>query len=160
MSTAIVTLGGVAGRRRCGEADVAEGVRVETDGLNKFSNQVQNDTASTLESGYSRASVDLSSGVEFGATSASGGVHAAKERYVQSLQASTTNVVAYMDAAQVLAAAAGKVAAALDATDGRAAERATQVRNLMAEAVLESQQRRAEVDGHPSTRRAGGVQAV
>ncbi|WP_433370317.1 hypothetical protein ACQPZX_45305 [Actinoplanes sp. CA-142083] len=139
---------------------MADGVRVETDGLTKFSNQVQNDTTETLGSGYSRASVDLSSGVEFGANSASGGVHAAKERYTQSLKASTDNVVAYMEAAQVLAAAAGKVAAALDATDGRAARRASDVRGLMAEAVLESQQRRAEVDGHPTTRRAGGAEPI
>jgi hypothetical protein len=135
-------------------------VRVETDGLNKFSSQVQNDTSQTLESGYSRASVDLSSGVEFGANSASGGVHAAKERYVQSLQASTANVVAYMEAARVLADAAGKVAAAMDATDGRAARRASEVRGLLAEAVTESQQRRAELDGHPTTRRGGGAQAI
>ena len=139
---------------------MADGVRVETDGLNKFSSQVQNDTAETLESGYSRASVDLSSGVEFGASSASGGVHAAKERYAQSLTASTNNVVAYMEAARVLAAAAGKVAAALDATDGRAAQRASEVRGLMAEAVADSQRRRAELDGHPTTRSAGGAEAI
>lgn len=139
---------------------MADGVRVETDGLTKFSDQVQNDTTQTLEQGYSRASVDLSSGVEFGATSASGGVHAAKERYAQSLQASTANVVAYLDAARVLAAAASKVAAALDASDGRAARRASEVRGLLAAAVEESQQRRAEVDGHPTTRRAGGARAI
>jgi hypothetical protein len=138
---------------------VADGVRVETDGLNKFNNQVQDDTTKTLESGYSRASVDLSSGVEFGANNASGGVHAAKERYVQSLQASTENVVAYMDAARVLAVAAGKVAAALDDSDGRAAQRSSQVHNLLAEAVAESEQRRAELDGHPTTR-TGGARAI
>jgi hypothetical protein len=139
---------------------VADGVRVETDGLNRFSNQVQNDTAQTLELGYSRASVDLSAGVQFGANNASGGVHAAKERYTRSLQASTDNVVAYLDAARVLAAAAGKVAAALDATDGRAGNRASQVRDLMAEAVRESQQRRAAADAEPTTRHAGGAEAV
>ena len=137
---------------------MGDGVRVETDGLNKFSNQVQNDTTATLESGYSRASVDLSSGVEFGAANASGGVHAAKERYAKSLQASTENVVAYMDAARVLAAAASKVAAALDATDGRAAQRASEVRGILADAVRESQQSRAKADGHPTTR--GGAQAI
>jgi hypothetical protein len=139
---------------------VADGVRVETDGLNKFNNQVQDDTTKTLGTGYSRASVDLSSGVEFGASNAGGGVHAAKERYVLSLQASTDNVVAYMDAARLLAAAAGKVAKALDATDGRAGQRASDVHNLLAEAALEAQQRRAEVDGHPTTRRAGGADAI
>jgi hypothetical protein len=138
---------------------VADGVRVETDGLNKFSDQVQNDTNRTLESGYSSASVDLSSGVQFGANSASGGVHAAKERYAQSLRASTANVVAYMDAARILADAATKVAAAFAATDGRAADRTDEVQRALNAAVLEAQQRRAQADGHPTTR-GGGVHAV
>jgi hypothetical protein len=136
---------------------VADGVRVETDGLNRFSDQVQGDTTSTLENGYSRASVDLSTGVAFGASNASGAVHAAKTRYTRALQASTDNVVAYMDAARILAAAASKVAKALDDTDGRAAQRASEVRGLLAQAVTESRQRQAELDGHPTTRRAGGA---
>ncbi|GAA2658025.1 hypothetical protein [Paractinoplanes durhamensis] len=130
-----------------GEAIVADGVRVETDGLHKFSDQVQNDTTSTLENGYSRASVDLSTGVEFGASNASGAVHAAKQRYVQSLQESTANVVAYLEAARVLATAAGKVAKALDDTDGRAARRASEVRALLDQAVVEVRQRQADAGG-------------
>ncbi|MEU4237989.1 hypothetical protein [Actinoplanes sp. NPDC026619] len=133
---------------------MADGVRVETDGLNKFSDQVQSDTTGTLGSGYSRASVDLSAGVAFGASNASGAVHAAKERYRESLRASTENVVAYLDAAHVLAAAAAKVAKAMDDTDGGAAQRASEIYNLLATAVDESKQRRAELDGHPTTRRA------
>lgn len=160
MSTAIATLGLLPYNDATGEAVVADGVRVETDGLTKFSDQVQNDTTQTLEQGYSRASVDLSSGVEFGATNTSGGVHAAKTRYADSLKASTENVVAYLDAARVLAAAAGKVAAALDASDGRAVRQASEVRGLLDQAVQESQQRRAEVDGHPTTRRTGGAEAI
>lgn len=138
---------------------MADGVRVETDGLNKFSNQVQDDTSRTLESGYSRASVDLSTGVTFGADSASGGVHAAKERYVQSLQASTANVVEYMEAAKILAAAASKVAVAFDASDSRSADQTAEVNAALNSAVTEAQARRATADGHPTTR-GGGMRAV
>jgi hypothetical protein len=138
---------------------VGDGVRVETDGLKKFSDQVQNDTSQTLESGYSRASVDLSRGVAFGADSASGGVHAAKERYVQSLQASTQNIVEYMEAAKILADAAKKVAKAFESSDDRSAVRTTEVHDALTTAVTESQQRRANVDGHPTTR-GGGVRAI
>ena len=137
---------------------MADGVRVETDGLNKFSDQVQDDTSRTLESGYSRASVDLSTGVTFGADNAGGGVHAAKERYVQSLRASTQNVVEYMEAARILAAAATKVAAAFDASDSRSADRTTEVHDALTTAIQESQARRAKADGHPTTR-GGGVRA-
>lgn len=139
---------------------MADGVRVETDGLNKFSDQVQSDTTSTLRNGYSRAGVDLSTGIEFGGSNASGAVHAAKERYRRGLAASTANVQAYLDAAEVLALAAGKVAKALDETDGRGAQRAAEVRSLLDQAVVEARQRRAEVDGHPSIRTSGGADAV
>jgi hypothetical protein len=138
---------------------VADGVRVETDGLNKFSDQVQDDTSRTLESGYSRASVDLSSGVTFGADNAGGGVHAAKERYVQSLQSSTQNVVEYMEAARILAAAATKVAASFESSDGRSAARTSEVHDALTTAIAESQARRAKADGHPTTR-GGGARAI
>jgi hypothetical protein len=137
---------------------VADGVRVETDGLHKFSNQVPSDTSTTLASGYSRASVDLSTGVAFGANNASGGVAAAKERYQQSLKSTTQNIEAYLEAAEILAAAAGKVADAFEKSDGRSARSASQVQALMEQAVAEAQARRVKADGHPSTR--GGAQAI
>ena len=68
-------------------------IRVETDGLTKFSDQVQGDVARTIESGYSDAKVSLASGVRFGANNASGGVHAAMYRIASSLMDSTMNYV-------------------------------------------------------------------
>jgi hypothetical protein len=135
---------------------MGDGIRVETDGLNRFAGQVQGDVARTIEPGYSDAKVDLASGVQFGATSASGGVHAAKERYAASLAASTANVVEYMAAARVLADAAAKVAVYFDAADGRSAERVDDVRGALSAALEESRMRRAAADGHPTTRRTGG----
>jgi len=139
---------------------VADGIRVETDGLTKFSGQVQDDTTHTLESGYSAAGVDLASGVQFGANNASGSVHAAKERYVESLRLSTQNVEAYLRAARLLAAAAANVATVMDGTDSRSADRANTVRDALIQAVLDSQtEREGALDGHPTTR-TGGAEAA
>ena len=142
---------------------MGDGIRVETDGLSKFSDQVQNDTSRTLEPGYSDARVHLQYGVRFGQNNASGGVHAAKERYAASLQASTDNIVEYMNAARVLADAAAKVAALFDASDERSAARTDVVQGALAAAATEAQQRREAADraareGYPTA--GGGRQAV
>lgn len=130
-------------------------IRVETDGLTKFSDRVPGDVARTIESGYTDARVALDSGVRFGENNASGGVHAAKERYAQSLAASSMNIIEYMAAARVLADAAAKVAAAFDASDTRSAAQTSEVNAALQTALSESRMRRATADGHPATRRAG-----
>jgi hypothetical protein len=136
---------------------VGDEIRVETDGLTKFSEKVQGDVARTIEPGYSDARVDLAAGVRFGANNASGGVHAAKQRYADSLAASTANIVEYMAAARVLADAAAKVAASFDATDTRSADRVAEVRGALATALTDARMRREAADGHPSTRHGGAA---
>ena len=125
---------------------MGDGIRVETDGLNKSSERVQGDTSRTLEPGYSDAQVYLQSGVRFGQNNASGAVHAAKERYAASLQASTANIVEYMQAARVLADAAAKVATLFDASDDRSAARTDDVHSALSAAAVEAQQRREAAD--------------
>jgi hypothetical protein len=98
---------------------VGDGIRVETGGLKRFADQVEDDVARTLEPGYADARATFEAGVRFGAANASGGVHAAKERYAASLEASSANIVEYMNAARVLADAVQKIARSLDATDAR-----------------------------------------
>ncbi|MBL7254922.1 hypothetical protein [Paractinoplanes lichenicola] len=121
---------------------MSDGIRVETDGLNKFSDQVQDDTSRTLEPGYSDARVSFGTGVRFGTNNASGSVHAAKARYAASVEASTANIEEYMAAARVLADAAAKVAEALDATDMRAADRTDWINGALVTAATEAQARR------------------
>lgn len=135
---------------------MSDGIRVDTDGLNKFSTQVQDDTSRTLEPGYSDARVSLGTGVRFGVNNASGSVHAAKARYAASVEVSTANVEEYMAAARVLADAAAKVAAALDASDSRSAERTDWITGALAAAASEAQERRlaAEQRIAPGTARA------
>ncbi len=57
----------------------------------------------------------LAHGVRFGPESASGYVYAAKQRYQQSLIAATANLVAFVEAAQILASAAERIAANYEA---------------------------------------------
>ncbi|XVV11951.1 hypothetical protein ACQP2X_45240 [Actinoplanes sp. CA-131856] len=104
---------------------MGDGIRVESDGLTAFSGKVHDDTSRTIEPGYADARVYLDSGVRFGANNAGGGVHAAKQRYAESLRASSANIVEYMRAARELADAATAVAAIFDSTDLRAKERAS-----------------------------------
>jgi len=98
------------------------GIKVETGGLNKFAVDVRADADWVTEPAVGRAKMPLADGVPFGAQNASGGVHAAKQRYAQSLSASTQNLTNYLNAARLLAAAAEKVAAEFDAVDARSAE--------------------------------------
>jgi hypothetical protein len=134
---------------------VGDEIRVETEGLTRFSGQVHTDVSRTIEPGYYDAKVSLAQGVQFGAANASGSVHAAKVRYAESLSASTTNILAYMDAARVLADAAAKVAVAFDGSDARSAQTTDQVNQAMWTAAEEARRQREAVDGHPTTRKDG-----
>ena len=97
------------------------GIDVETGGLARFATDVRADIDHITEPAVGRATMPLD-GVPFGAQTASGGVHAAKQRYARSLSASTENLHNFLAAARLLAAAAEKVAAEFDATDARSAE--------------------------------------
>ncbi|XVU24693.1 hypothetical protein ACQPZJ_47040 [Actinoplanes sp. CA-054009] len=110
---------------------MGDGIRVQSDGLTAFSGQVHDDTSRTIEPGYSDARVYLEAGVRFGANSAGGGVHAAKQRYAESLRASSENIIEYMYAARVLADAATSVAAMFDRTDLTAKERVEYVNGAL-----------------------------
>jgi hypothetical protein len=125
---------------------VSDGIRVDTDGLNRFSDQVRDDTSRTLEPGYSDARVALAAGVRFGVNNAGGSVHAAKARYAASVEASTANVEEYLAAARVLADAASKVAAALDASDSRSSSRTDWAAGALAAAAREARERRLAVE--------------
>ena len=131
---------------------MADGIRVETDGLNRFSGQVQDDTSRNLESGYASAKVDLPSGGQFGATNPSGSIYAAKQRYSEGLEKSTANIQRYVNAAQILAGAAAYVASSLASSDGRSAE----LSQALTKALADSEQAmNGPLDGHPTTRTNG-----
>ena len=136
------------------------GINVETGGLNKFATDVHVDTDSVLAPATERAKVQLSDGVRFGAKNASGAVHAAKERYAQSLVASTANLKRYVEAAKLLAAAAQKVAADFDASDSRAAKSTAQAEQALWAAAEEARKARLAADRAANPPAHGGRAAA
>jgi hypothetical protein len=113
------------------------GINVETGGLTKFATDVRADVDYITEPAVGRATMPLDS-VPFGAQNASGGVHAAKQRYARSLSASTENITNFLAAARLLAAAAEKVAAEFDASDARSAEGTKRVEQALFAAAEEA----------------------
>ena len=126
------------------------GINVETGGLSKFATDVRADVDNIVEPAVGRATLPLDS-VPFGAQNASGGVHAAKQRYARSLSASTENLSNFLAAARLLAAAAEKVAAEFEATDARSAEGTKRVEQALFSAAEEARTARiaAEQAAHP-----------
>ena len=126
------------------------GINVETGGLAKFATDVRADVDNVTEPAVGRATLPLDS-VPFGAQNASGGVHAAKQRYARSLSASTENLGNFLAAARLLAAAAEKVAAEFDASDARSAEGVKRVEQALFSAAEEARraQAAAEQAAHP-----------
>ncbi|GAA3350434.1 hypothetical protein GCM10020358_76340 [Amorphoplanes nipponensis] len=127
------------------------GINVETGGLTKFAADVRADVDFITGPAVGRATMPLDS-VPFGARNAGGGVHAAKQRYARSLSASTENLGNFLAAARLLAAAAAKVAAELDASDARSAAGTKRVEQAMFAAAEEARLARlaAEQAAHPS----------
>ncbi|RSM67832.1 hypothetical protein DMB66_14700 [Actinoplanes sp. ATCC 53533] len=113
------------------------GINVETGGLTRFAADVRADVDYVTEPAVGRATMPLSS-VPFGAQNASGAVHAAKQRYARSLNASTRNLSNFLAAARLLAAAAEKVAAEFDASDARSADGTRRVEQALWAAAEEA----------------------
>ena len=134
------------------------GINVETGGLTRFATDVRADVDYVTEPAVGRATMPLDS-VPFGAQNASGGVHAAKQRYARSLSASTQNLAGFLAAARLLAAAAEKVAAEFDTTDARSAEGVKRVEQALWTAAEEARLAQLAADRAANPRRHGG-QAV
>jgi hypothetical protein len=113
-----------------------QSINVETGGLNHFARDVRSH-AGEFQPAVTRATQSMQGGVAFGATSASGAVYAAKERYAQSLGVSMANLQEYVRAAKIMADAAEKVAAEFDAVDARSAQAVNTVKKLLVTAVAE-----------------------
>ncbi|GID96503.1 hypothetical protein ACFQFC_27830 [Amorphoplanes digitatis] len=135
------------------------GINVETGGLNKFATDVRADTDYVTEPAVGRAKLPLDS-VPFGAQNASGGVHAAKERYAKSLSASTANLGNFLTAARLLAAAAEKVAADFDAVDAGSADGTKRVEHALWTAAQEARAVRLAAERADRPRHGGGATAV
>lgn len=114
-------------------------INVETGELHNFAKDVRRQAGDVLQPAVSRAAVSMAGGVAFGETNTSGAVHAAKDRYAQSLRASMANLEQFVQAAKVMADAAEQVAAAFDAADLRSAVAVDQVNHLLSTAAREAE---------------------
>jgi hypothetical protein len=133
------------------------GINVETGGLAKFATDVRADVDNVTEPAVGRATLPLDR-VPFGAQNASGGVHAAKQRYAQSLTASTQNLSNFLAAARLLAAAAEQVSAEFEATDAGSADGVKRVERALWTAAEDA--RRARLAAEQAARRGHGGSAV
>jgi hypothetical protein len=104
------------------EADVGDpSIHVDADGLKEFADNVGFYATEVDPEDVSRSKQQFAAGVTFGVKNASGAVQVAKQRYAETLQNSLDNLMAFVEAARILASAAERVAADYQASDGRAA---------------------------------------
>jgi hypothetical protein len=129
------------------------GFQVEVTGLTDLADEVRMETDMTLRPQSTQVRGRFAQGVRFGAASASGYVYAAKQRYRESLVRGMDVLSAYVEAAEVLAAAAEKVAANYSRSDALSAARTQEVNKALADALVEARQRQQPPAG-------GGRQAA
>jgi hypothetical protein len=115
-----------------------QGFQVEVTGLTDLADEVRTETDMTLRPQSTKVRTNFASGVRFGAASASGYVYAAKKRYRDSLVRGMDVLNAYVEAAEVLAAAAEKVAANYKQSDALSVARTQEVDKALAEALVEA----------------------
>lgn len=118
-------------------------IDVETGELNNFAKDVRFEADEVFQPAVSRATTSLS-GINFGQKNASGAVHAAKTRYGQAMSAHLANLNAYVEAAQIMAAAAELVAKEFDAVDQHNADAAARVNAMLRTATDEARRKSFE----------------
>jgi hypothetical protein len=144
---------------------MADSINVETGELTNFAQKVRSETEGVFQPTVNRQSMPLQDGVTFGLANASGAVHAAKQRYAQSLIAATANVTEFIRAAQVMAAAAEKVAAEFDTVDKNSADSIKRVNDLLYTAAAQADAARLaanppQVYGPPQDGPHGAARAI
>ena len=118
-----------------GDSPGSAGFAVETSGLTGLASEVRTENDANLRPQSSQVRGNLSQGVTFGAASASDYVRVAKDRYRQSLVRAMDVLEAYVQAADVLATAAEKVAANYRQSDAMSAARSDEVTKALTDAI-------------------------
>lgn len=120
-----------------GHAAAAQ-THVELDGLRHFAHTVRDETARTLTPHARRALDEFGSGVPFGTRSVSRAVAAAQDEYHRLMVRAIDTMHEYVRAADALATAAERVAAAYGRADALSAAQSARVAAAFAEAVRDS----------------------
>jgi hypothetical protein len=128
-------------------------INVETSELSRFAKDVRFEADEGLQPAIDRAAVTLSD-VRFGANNAGGAVHAAKARYKQALIQHRLNLEAYVEAGQIMAAAAELVAKEFDEVDARSADSARRVGQMLRTATDDARRKAAEASFNTGTVKA------
>lgn len=118
-------------------------INVETSELDRFAKDVRFESDEGLNPAILRADAQLT-GVRFGQNNASGSVLAAKQRYDQALTAHIRNLNNYVEAGNIMAAAAELVAKEFDAVDVRSADAAKKVGQILRTATDDYRRKMAE----------------
>jgi hypothetical protein len=129
-----------------------QGFQVEVSGLTDLADEVRTENEMTLRPQATQVTGNLATGVRFGANSASGYVFAAKERYREALTAAMRTLDDYVEAAEVLATAAERVAANYRESDAMSAARSAEVAGALQQALVEART--------PKQRPGGGRQVA
>jgi hypothetical protein len=115
-------------------------IEVDLAGLRDLAKTVRQDNAATLEPQSYRVRSDLLYGVCFGATSASGYVLGAKQRYHESLLRALEQMEAHVRAASILADTAERVAKNYADADALSAARTRDVEQALSAAITAAEQ--------------------
>jgi hypothetical protein len=117
-------------------------IHVDTDGLTEFADNVRFYATEVDPADVSRSRQQFAAGVPFGVRNASGAVHVAKQNYAKALAASLQNLSEFVEAARILAEAAGKAAADFKAVDNRSAATIAALNERLSESAQASLFRR------------------
>jgi hypothetical protein len=121
---------------------MAESINVHPSGLAAFAEDVRWDTTQTFQPDVARAHTSMGDTVPFGHSNAGLDVLAAKEAYAAARDASMENMRRFGEAADILSGVAEKVAAELQAADGRAEVNVDKVTGMLTAAADEAQRLR------------------
>lgn len=124
-----------------------QGFQVEVTGLTDLADEVRTETDLTLRPQSAQVGGHFANGVPFGARSASGYVFAAKQRYQESLVRAMEVLNAYVEAADVLATAAERIAANYHQSDALSAARTQEVAAALNTALIEARRARQRPAG-------------
>jgi Arc/MetJ-type ribon-helix-helix transcriptional regulator len=129
-------------------------INVDIDGLHTFAGAVDTEVEKNFQP-HTRPLMDsYAKGVQFGASSKSGDVQAAKLKYHDCLVGVTEQLTAYANASKILVDAIRLVAKNYGSADALSAAQATEVEAALGNAVVSAQQAQAAADAAAAQRAA------
>jgi hypothetical protein len=130
-------------------------INVDIDGLHTFAGAVGTEVEQNFQPHTVPLLQSYAKGVQFGSSSKSGDVHAAKLKYHDCLVGVTEQLTAYINASKILVEAVRQVAKNYASADALSAAQATEVEAALGNAVVTAQQAQAAADQKQAQAQAG-----